>query len=525
VSGARETFSSRWLMMLAMLGMAVGTGNIWRFPRIAAQNGGGEFLVAWVVFLLIWSIPLIMVEFGTGRKTRTGPVGAFMQMMGPRWAWMGAFVAFVATAIMFYYSVVSGWTIRYTVAAVLGEIPRAEPGGFWQAYTTSWWPVVTHGVAMGCGVLVVARGVRAIERVAQVMMPVLLVLVLALALRAVTLPGAGGGLAYLFGIDWHQLGRADIWLQALTQNAWDTGAGWGLVLVYAAYLRQREDTVLNAVILPTANNAVSLLAGIMVLCTVFAVVPQLVANLSTHPEALQAYPALADAVRAGQPLTPDLIQHTIFAAGNEGLTFIWMPQLFARIPFGRGFMVLFFLALAFAAFTSLIAMIELASRVLRDAGMQRLKAVRVVGVAGFLLGLPSALSLQVLHNQDWVWGVALMLSGLFFAIAVITHGVRRFREEQLNHADSDLHVGRWWDFVIGVLVPLQALVLLGWWLYQARGWDPTGWLKPFGIENVGTILLQWGVVLTVLLLFNRWLARHTHAEPPEPEDRMPASVP
>ena len=124
---------------------------------------------------------------------------------------------------------------------------------------------------------------------------------------------------------------------------------------------------------------------------------------------------------------------------------------------------------------------------------------------GFALGVPSALSLQVLHNQDWVWGVALLLSGLFFAIAVITNGVRRFREEQLNHADSDIHVGRWWDVVIGVLVPLQALVLLGWWLYQAHGWDPAGWLKPFGVENVGTILLQWGIVLGLLLLFNGWL--------------------
>ena len=123
-----ETFSTRWTMMLAMLGMAVGTGNIWRFPRIAAQNGGGEFLVPWVVFLLIWSIPLIMVEFGMGRKTRAGPVAAFLQMAGPRWAWMGAWVAFVAIAIMFYYSVVAGWTLRYVWAAVFGQVPGAEPG-------------------------------------------------------------------------------------------------------------------------------------------------------------------------------------------------------------------------------------------------------------------------------------------------------------------------------------------------------------------------------------------------------------
>lgn len=500
-----EAFSSRWVMMLAMLGMAVGTGNIWRFPRIAAQQGGGEFIVAWIVFLLMWSIPLILVEFGTGRMTRVGPVGAFVQMMGPRWAWMGAFVAFVATAIMFYYSVVAGWTIRYVVASALGEIPRQEPGAFWDSYTGSWWPVLTHALAIGAGVFVVARGVRAIERVARVLMPALLVLVVVLAVRAVTLPDAADGLRYLFGVDWGELSRAEIWIQALTQNAWDTGAGWGLVLTYAAYLRVHEDTALNAFILPAANNTVSLLAGIMVLCTVFSVVPQLVANLAADPDALSAYPALADAVRSGQPLTEDLIQSTIFTAGNEGLTFIWMPQLFARVPLGSLFMLMFFLALSFAAFTSLIAMIELATRVLRDAGMERGRAIRVVGGVGFLLGLPSAISLSVLHNQDGVWGVALMLSGMFFAIAVISHGVRRFRREQINHADSDIRVGRWWDLVIGVLVPLQAVVLLGWWLYQAQVADPAGWLDPISEFNVGTILLQWGIVLAVLVGVNRWL--------------------
>ncbi|HWP37324.1 MAG TPA: sodium-dependent transporter [Gemmatimonadales bacterium] len=499
-------FTSRWAMLLAMLSMAVGTGNIWRFPRIAAQNGGGEFLVAWVCFLFLWSIPLFLVEFGIGRSTRVGPVAAFMDVAGPRWAWMGAFVAFVATAIMFYYSVVTGWTLRYVVAAVAGEIPRGEPGGFWRAYTGSAWPVATHGISMALGVWVIARGVRAIERVAKVLMPTLIVLVLALTVRAVTLPGAGDGLAYMFSVDWHGLRNARVWIEALTQNAWDTGAGWGLILCYAAYLREKEDTALNAFIVPMANNTVSLTAGIMVLSTVFAVIPELVADLAANPNALAAYPALADAVRAGQPLTADLIERTIFGAGNEGLTFVWMPQLFARVPFGHSFMVLFFLALFFAAFTSLVAMIELATRVLADAGVSRSKALWGVGTVGFLVGVPSALSLDVLHNQDWVWGVGLMVSGLFFAAAVSAHGVRRFREAHLNHEHSDIRIGAWWDVVIRFLVPLQAIVLLGWWLYQARGWDPEGWLNPLAVENVGTILLQWGVLIVVLLAANRWLA-------------------
>ena len=508
MSNTTESFSSRWLMMLAMLGMAVGTGNIWRFPRIAAQNGGGEFLVAWVVFLLLWSIPLILVEFGAGRMTRLGPVGAFMRLMGPRWAWMGAFVAFVATAIMFYYSVVAGWTLRYTWAAATGEVPGTQPGTFWNNYTTSVWPVLTHGIAMLAGTLVVARGVRAIERVAKVLMPMLLLLVVALAVRAVSLPNASDGLSYLFSVDWPALRKPAIWLQALTQNAWDTGAGWGLVLCYAAYLRQHEDTALNAFILPTGNNLISLTAGIMVISTVFSVVPELVAGLSGNPDALNAFPDLQAAVSSGQALTPDLMQQTIFGAGNEGLTFIWMPELFARIPAGRFFMVLFFLALAFAAFTSLVAMIELGTRVLLDAGMSRHKAIRLVGLGGFVLGLPSALSLSVLHNQDWVWGVGLMVSGLFFAIAVIVHGVRKFRVEQLNHADSDVKVGRWWDVVIAGLVPLQAVVLMVWWLVESRKWNPD-WLDPFGVDNVGTVLFQWIIVLVLLILANRLIARRT----------------
>ena len=200
-----ERFTSRWGMMLAMLGMAVGTGNIWRFPRITASNGGGEFLVAWVVFLFFWSVPLILLEFGMGRMTRCGPVKAFIQIMGPRWAWMGAFAVFVTSAITFYYSVVAGWTLRYAVATVTGEIPEAVPGAFWSSFTNSWWPIVTHGVVFGATVFVVARGVRAIERVATVLMPALILLILILTVRALFLEGATEGLRFLFYVDWHRL--------------------------------------------------------------------------------------------------------------------------------------------------------------------------------------------------------------------------------------------------------------------------------------------------------------------------------
>jgi NSS family neurotransmitter:Na+ symporter len=115
--------------------------------------------------------------------------------------------------------------------------------------------------------------------------------------------------------------------------------------------------------------------------------------------------------------------------------------------------------------------------------------------------------MRFLNNQDWVWSVALMVAGLFFSIAAIRHGVRRFRETQLNHTDSDIRVGVWWEVVIGALVPLQAVVLLVWWLYQAWQADPGRWLDPFEVGNVGTVLAQFAVLLVVLLLINGRLAR------------------
>jgi len=515
MSKNNPVFSSRWSMMLAMLGMAVGTCNIWRFPRIAAKNGGGEFLIAWICFLLLWSIPLILLEFGMGRKTRNGPVKSFITLMGPKFAWMGAFVVFVASAIMFYYSVVAGWTVRYTVASVLGEIPDAIPGTFWTEFTTSFVPILTHAFMIGMAVFVVAKGVKGIEKVTNVLMPSLIGIVILLTVRALFLPGASEGLSYLFSVDWGELGKAQIWIEALTQNAWDTGAGWGLVLCYAIYLREKEDTALNAFILPTANNVISLLAGIMIFSTVFSIMPELVEQAKTNPEALGGLSSLQEEIDNGAEYSPDLLKRTIFNAGNEGITFIWMPQLFKLMGFGRFFMILFFLGLAFAAFSSLVSMVEVATRTFVDMGIDRSKVIKVIGVVAFLMGLPSALSMNIFKNQDWVWGVALMVAGLFFTLSIRKYGIRKFREEQINHPDSQIRVGRWWDIVIGYLAPLQMIILLGWFFYDSYKANPESWLSPYdpeNIYNVGTILVQFAVVMGGLILANKWIVKKTMRE-------------
>ena len=482
-----EEFGSRWGLVIATLGMAVGTGNIWRFPRIAASNGGGSFLVAWVVFLFLWSVPLMITEFAVGKRMRRGTVGSFVGLGGSGFAWMGGFVALCATAIMFYYSVVTGWCFRYLAAAVStwwralttpgAPGPLAGEGAseaLWNSFAGTPNSLLTHLLALAAGVAVVWFGVRGIERVAKVLIPSLAVMVVILALRAVTLPGAEKGLEFLFTPDWQALGRPRIWLEALTQNAWDTGAGWGLILTYAIYMRAREDVSLNAFLIGFGNNSMSLLAGIMVLCTVFAINPG--------------------------------ARSEIVGAGNEGLTFIWMPQLFAAMPGGNVFMMLFFGALSFAALTSLIAMVELATRVLIDLGMKRRPAILAVGAAGLILGMPSALSLPVLQNQDWVWGVGLMLSGLFFAVAASRFGLERLRTEVVNGAGCDLPIGRWWVFLVGVLVPVEAVTLMIWWLTQSRG---EGWLDPLATFSTGTVLVQWAAGIALLLLLNRWLARRT----------------
>ncbi len=475
MSSRSEVFSSRWGMLLAMLGMAVGTGNIWRFPRIAASNGGGSFLVAWAVFLLAWSVPRPILEFAMGKAMRRGAVGAFVKTLGPGFAWMGAWIAFVAAAIGFYYSVVMGWTIRFFVGTLTGEVPGATPSAFWDGFHSTPGAVVTHVVALSMAVFVVSRGVKGIETAARILIPSLIVLVVVLAIRALTLPGASEGLAFLFTPELSELADWRIWIEALTQNAWDTGAGWGLVLTYAVYMRAREDTALNAFVIGFGNNSMSLLAGIMVLCTVFSVMP---------------------VVEAEQMLA---------TSGNEGLTFIWVPQLFQEIPAGRFFQALFFLALVFAAWTSLVAMIEMASRVLMDLGMERGRALTIVAGAVLVFGTPSALKLEIFQNQDWVWGVALMVSGFFFAFAVLKYGVTKFRESFINQEGSDIRIGAWWDWAIR-LVALEAVFLAVWFLWSARSDDFAATWTLFSPYNVGSVVIQFAIVIVVLLALNGRLA-------------------
>jgi neurotransmitter:Na+ symporter, NSS family len=204
----REQWGSRLAIIIAAVSMAVGTGNIWRFPRVVAEWGGGAFLIAVTVGLLIWAVPLLMSEFLMGSKSRLGNIGAFRDFMGPRNTWAGAFMACVTIGIMFYYAVVAGWCIRYFLVSSTGAVqPGIDGQAYWDAFIDD--PVQTigfHAAAVLFSAVVVFKGIKGgLERVLKIFLPALLVILVILAFRAVTLPGAGEGLRFLFVPDWSLL--------------------------------------------------------------------------------------------------------------------------------------------------------------------------------------------------------------------------------------------------------------------------------------------------------------------------------
>ena len=246
-------------------------------------------------------------------------------------------------------------------------------------------------------------------------------------------------------------------------------------------MRRDEDIVLNSVITGLGNNSASLLAGLVVVPTVFAF-------LSTE-EAL-----------------------SVMGQGNNGLAFIWIPRLFDQIAGGGLFAVIFFLALSVAALSSLIAMLELGVRLCMDMGLSRGRGLGIIAAMAFLFGIPSALWMSVFDNQDWVWGVGLMVSGVFIAFAVWRYGPDRFRRECINAGGSDLAVGRWFNGLIRVVIPLEFVAMLSWWFWlSASTFDREGWWNPFRTSSVGTCVMQWGIALGLLGAFNAVLARRSQA--------------
>ncbi|KDR94265.1 neurotransmitter:Na+ symporter, NSS family [Peptoclostridium litorale DSM 5388] len=468
-----EKWSSRWGFIAATIGMAIGTGNIWRFPRVAANNGGGAFIIAWTVALLIWSIPLLMAEMVIGKQSKAGTIGSFKKFVGKNYAWMGAFIAFVCFAIMSYYSVVMGWCLKYFMTAVSGGFNSTtsvnDTMKIWESFINS--PAQTislHLVSIGIAVFVIYRGVTGgIEKTCKMLIPSLFLILLFIAVRAAFLPNAVEGYKYLFTPDFSQLLSGKIWLEAFTQSAWSTGAGWGFIITYSSYTSSDSDIGLNSFLTGFGNNMASILAAMAIIPTIFA----LSGSLAGAQEA--------------------------FTSGNTGLTFIYLASLFPTMGGGQLLASLFFFAMAISALSSLIAMLEVCTKILMDTGKTRQKASIIVGIAGFLVGIPSAYNIEFLNNQDMVWGVALLISGLFCAYALFKYGVEKARTDIINGPWADIYIGKWWSYCIYIFPALFSIVFI-WWIYQSISWYPDTWYSPFETYSAGTIIIQITIAILII---------------------------
>ena len=512
-----DQFSGRLGLIFATIGAAIGTGNIWRFPRMVGANGGGSFLVPWVIFLFLWSVPLIIAEFALGKRSRTGTVGTFRIFAGNRFAWMGLWTAWISTAIGFYYAVVTGWCINYFQTAIRGGLgSEVDTVEVWNSFLNNPLEVVFfQAIAVAITMLAIWKGAKAIEKVNVGLMISLFVLLFAALFLAFVMDlddGSLDGFVYMFSIQPEYLMQPETWINGLSQSAWSCSAGMGMAITYSVYMRKDEDTTLNAATMCLANNSISIIAGLTVMMAVFAVVDDPLAAVS---------------------------------GGSSAITFLVLPEVFAQAPGGPivqlTMVTMFFLALSFAALTSMISTVELCVRNFVDHGIDRPKAVGFTSIAIFLFGLPSAglwilvddstgvVFPQFLEVQDHIWGYGLMFSGLFIAYSIwkygwnryrvwqeendisgfdyrdyLDHGVSSFRDDFINTGDNDWWIGKWWDYIMYLGFPLMFSVLIlsyfGDMLVNVENpWDPTN------AHGISIILLFWGVTAGLFIGLNRYI--------------------
>ena len=518
MSQQSDEFSGRMGLIFAAIGAAIGTGNIWRFPRMVGANDGGTFLIPWLIFLFAWSIPLVIAEFALGKRSRTGTIGTFRIFAGKNFAWMGLWTAWISTAIGFYYAVVAGWCLKYFQLGVTNGLvgDNVDTQLVWNEFLQSPGSVVFFQfLVIAITLLAIWKGAKAIEKVNVILMVSLFVLLfmsLGLSLMMDMEDGSLDGFLFMFTVNWSSLSDPSIWINGLSQSAWSCSAGMGMAITYSVYMRKDEDTTLNAFTMGLANNSISIIAGLTVLSAIFAVNENPLETVTN---------------------------------GSSAITFLALPEVFAQAPGGGvGAWVMmsgFFLALSFAALTSMISTVELCVRNFVDHGYEREKSVLLTSVAIFIFGLPSALVWisvaddgtafpQFLEVQDHIWGYGLMFSGLFIAFTIWKYGyvkwrseveagraapglqgylgigVSAFRDDFINTGDNDIWIGRWWDILLYLAFPFLFSVLMisyfGDMIANTENvWDPT---NPKGLT---IILLFWGIVAAGFILFNNKLVQ------------------
>ncbi|GLS04609.1 transporter [Chitiniphilus shinanonensis] len=356
---ARANWGSRLGFILAAAGSAVGLGAIWKFPYVAGKNGGGAFLIAYLVCVFTLGIALLLAEMVIGRSANRSATTAYRDLKGGLWPWAGRLSVLCVFIILSYYCVVGGWTVAYIWRSITGEAITSETAALataFENFIASPTQALSYtAVFLGITVAVVFAGVQqGIERMSKVLMPALFFLMLLLIGRALTLPGAIDGVRYFVTPDWSKVTSAML-VDALGLAFFSLSIGGGIIIAYGSYVSRETKLVGATLWVSTLATLACVLAGLMVLPAVFAF-------------------------------------HVDPAAG-PGLTFITMPAIFAQMPAGQWFAVAFFVLLLFAALTSSISILEpIVSFLIDEFRMKRHPATLLTAVASFVVGIPAALS-------------------------------------------------------------------------------------------------------------------------------------
>ncbi|WP_054950364.1 sodium-dependent transporter [Numidum massiliense] len=440
-NGQRDQWTSRRGFIYATIGAAVGLGNLWRFPFMAYENGGGAFLLPYLFALLTAGVPLMVMEFGLGHKMRLAAPGA-MREIGKRWEWLGWWMVFIPLAVMVFYTVIVSWSLLYFVYSftkMWGENPGAffdeqflaVSSGPWEFGGIQWPIFAATALVWLFTFWACRRGIsKGIEWVCKVTTPLLGLLFLFILLRSVTLPGAAIGLDAFLRPDFAQIMNAEVWIAAYAQVFFSATLGVGVMIAYASYLPRKSDIVNNSYITVLANGSFDFVAGL----AVFGILGYIVQV-------------------SGTPLQE-------IAASGAGIAFVVFPQAINLLPGGPVlqaiFGAMFFFSLMMAGISSVLSMAEsFSSAVLDKFRVSRQKLVAIVSVVGFCVSVlfTTRAGVHLLSIVDhFVTSFGIAFVGLMEAI-VLGYVYKAHIMRSYVNAVSDLSVGKWWDVCIKYVTP------------------------------------------------------------------------
>lgn len=363
----RENFSGRFGVLVAMAGSAIGLGNLWRFPYMVGTNGGAAFIFVYILFVFLLSLPILFSEFIVGRRSQTNAFGAIRILApGSHWKWVGVLSIVTPMIIVSYYSVIGGWSIEYFFkSCTFGfteYVTNEELDNMFNAFISSRWaPLFGHTAFLALTAFVVMGGVKSgIERFGKVMMPILFVVVVLIAIRAMTLPGAVDGIRYLFKPDFSKI-DAGVCAAALGQSFYSLSLGCGTMITYASYVKKTENIVSSGVSIAVFDLLFALIACCAIMPAVFA--------FGLSPQE------------------------------GPSLVFKTLPFIFSKMPLGGIVAILFFFSLLVAALTSSISMFEVGvAYFVEEKKLSRLLSCVVVFLITWIIGVFCSLSFGPLSS-------------------------------------------------------------------------------------------------------------------------------